>query len=98
MPVISRLLDGEFLLYRKAIPQQVSTTVTLNTRDLIDAVERASLVLNDRLKSPLICDFHDSEIQISCTTPLGSVTDVIPAKIEGNSEKWASTAGFCWTH
>lgn len=92
--VISRLLDGEFLPYRKAIPQQVSTTVTLNTRDLIDAVERASLVINDRIKSPLICDFHDSEIQISCTTPLGSVTDVIPAKIEGNSEEMGFNSRF----
>ncbi len=72
----------------------MSTTVTLNTRDLIDAVERASLVINDRIKSPLICDFHDSEIQISCTTPLGSVTDVIPAKIEGNSEEMGFNSRF----
>ncbi len=92
--VISRLLDGEFLPYRKAIPQQVTTTISLNTRDLIDAVERASLVINDRIKSPLVCDFHDDEIQISCTTPLGSVNDVIPAKIEGDSEEMGFNSRF----
>ena len=91
---LSRLLDGEFLPYRKANPQQVTTTISLNTRDLIDAVERASLVINDRIKSPLVCDFHDDEIQISCTTPLGSVNDVIPAKIEGDSEEMGYNSRF----
>ena len=39
----------------------------------MDAVERASLVINDRLKSPLVCRFQDGQIHVSCTTPLGSV-------------------------
>ena len=81
--VISRLLDGEFLPYRKAIPQQVNTTVRVKTRELIDAVERASLVINDRLKSPLICDFREDSIHLSCVTPLGSANDSVTARHRG---------------
>ncbi|MCI9415193.1 MAG: DNA polymerase III subunit beta [Clostridiales bacterium] len=92
--VISRLLDGEFLPYRKAIPQQVSTTVKVRTRDLMDAVERASLVINDRIKSPLICEFKDGRIQVSCTTPLGSASDVIAAEIDGNAEEMGFNSRF----
>lgn len=85
--VISRLLDGEFLAYRKAIPQEVTTTIRVNTRLLNDAVERASLVINDRVKSPLICEFGDQSIRISCSTPLGSANDEIPAMITGKDEQ-----------
>ena len=92
--VISRLLDGEFLPYRKAIPQQVSTTVTVRTRELMDAVERASLVINDRMKSPLICEFRENAIRVSCTTPLGSASDQIGASIEGNGEEMGFNSRF----
>lgn len=92
--VISRLLDGEFLAYQKAIPQQVSTSIRVSTRALMEAVERASLVINDRLKSPLICEFKDGFIQVSCTTPLGSASDRIPAHIEGNDEEMGFNSRF----
>lgn len=92
--VISRLLDGEFLPYRKAIPQNITTTVRIKTRDLIDAVERASLVINDRIKSPLLCEFKDGKIKVSCTTPLGSASDVIDASIEGNEEEMGFNSRF----
>lgn len=83
--VISRLLDGEFLPYQKAIPQQIATSVQIQTRDLINAVERTSLVINDKIKSPLLCEFKENHIQISCTTPLGSACDTVDAKITGES-------------
>lgn len=84
--VISRLLDGEFMPYRKAIPQQVNTTVRVNTRELMQSVSRAAIVINDRIKSPLICHFAGGKIHISCSTPLGSASDVIGASIDGKEE------------
>jgi DNA polymerase-3 subunit beta len=92
--VISRLLDGEFLPYRKAIPQLVSTTVKVNTREFIGAVERASLVISDKIKSPLVCEFRDGQIILSCTTPLGSACDSIEAVIEGNAEEMGFNSRF----
>ncbi|MBR2338843.1 MAG: DNA polymerase III subunit beta [Clostridia bacterium] len=92
--VFSRLLDGEFLPYRKAIPANATTTVRIKTRELIDAVDRASLVINDRLKSPLICRFKDDQISLSCITALGSANDVIDAKIEGQQEEMGFNSRF----
>ncbi|MBQ6829564.1 MAG: DNA polymerase III subunit beta [Clostridia bacterium] len=92
--VFSRLLDGEFLPYRKAIPTETSTTVRIKTRTLIDAVDRASLVINDRLKSPLICRFKDDEISVSCITALGSASDSIHADIEGRQEEMGFNSRF----
>ena len=84
--MISRLLDGDFLAYRKAILPQVSTTIRANTRELMQSVSRASIVINDRVKSPLICEFKDSQIRVSCSTPLGSASDIMPARIDGKEE------------
>ena len=81
--VISRLLDGEFMPYRKAILPQAETTIKVHTREMIAAVDRASLVINDRIKSPLVCEFRENGIKISCTTPLGSAYDRVNAHIEG---------------
>ena len=87
--VISRLLEGEFLPYRKAIPNEVATSIRVNTRALISAVERASLIISDYVKSPLVCQFGDGEIRISCNTQMGSVNDVLTAQISGQPEKIA---------
>ncbi len=92
--VISRLLDGEFMAYDKIISPDVSSTVTVNTRSFMDAVDRVSLVINDRLKSPLVCEFRDQSIAVSCATPLGSANDVIPAAIEGNEEEIGFNSRF----
>jgi len=84
--MISRLLDGEFLAYRKAIPQQVNTTIRVNTRELMQSVSRAAIVINDRVKSPLICQFAEGRIRVNCSTPLGSASDIMKASIEGKDE------------
>ncbi len=92
--VISRLLEGEFLSYQKAIPQEAGTTVRVKTRDLIDAVERASLIISDYVKSPLICRFEEGEIRLSCNTAMGSSNDVLPAEIQGESEEIGFNSRF----
>ena len=73
--VISRLLEGEFLDYEKAIPVGCKTEVTVPTRRFIEAVERMSLVVNDRLKSPIRCTFDGDTVRFSCETAIGTATD-----------------------
>jgi len=81
--VISRLLDGEFLDYKAAIPKKFGTTVTVDVKTMESSIERTSLLITDRLKSPLRCVFDGNTIKISSTTTLGAASDRIPAKVEG---------------
>lgn len=93
--VISRLLEGEFLAYQKAIPPQVSTELRINTRAFNEGVERASLVINDRVKSPLVCRFNEDGVTVSCTTPLGSAKDkVVIESMDGNPEEMGFNSRF----
>ena len=81
--VTSRLLEGEFLDYRAAIPRESTTEILVNTREFIGSVERVSLLITDRLKSPLRCRFEDGEIRLSCSTAIGRATDQFAAAITG---------------
>ena len=83
--VISRLLEGEFLDYKSAIPAASGTEVVVNTRRFIESVERVSLLITDRLKSPVRCVFEDDEIKLSCSTAMGRANDQFEAQITGGN-------------
>lgn len=82
--VISSLLEGEFLNYKATIPTTSKTTGTLRARDAIESVERVSLLITDRLKSPVRCIFGDHEMKLLCTTSMGRASDQLPVEMEGD--------------
>ncbi len=73
--LISRVLEGEFLNYKNAIPKTHSFTTCVNVRDLISSIERVSIIINERIKNPIRCNFTENTIKLSCTTPLGKSQD-----------------------
>lgn len=82
--VISRLLEGEFLDYASAIPQSSTTTVKIPVRAFMESIERTSLLISDRLKSPLRVKFTQEKIKLSCSTSIGKAYDELDCKITGS--------------
>lgn len=85
--IISRLLEGDFLDYHSAIPKEFKTKVTVKTRDFIESINRASIIINDRAKSPIKCEFSDGVVKLYCETTLGKVQDSFEADIQGEDVK-----------
>ncbi len=83
--VISSLLEGEFLNYKAAIPPDSKTEAVVKTREMIDSVERVSLLITDRLKSPVRCQFGENEIKLLCTTTMGRASDQVSVALTGDS-------------
>ncbi len=81
--IISRLLEGEFFNYRNAIPAESTTKARVNLKLILDSVERTSLLITSKVKSPIRCVFDENIIKISSSTALGTANDKIPASIEG---------------
>lgn len=81
--IISRILEGEFFNYKNAIPSESTTKARVNLKLILDSVERTSLLITSKIKSPIRCIFDDNTIRISSATSLGAATDKIPAAIEG---------------
>ena len=82
--LFSRLLEGDFLDYERAIPKENRVFVRLKTREFIECVERASLLVDEKLKTPLRCRFTDGNLNISCSTQYGHVNDNIRADKQGD--------------
>ena len=81
--VISRLLDGEFLKYEQTIPVNIVTELTVSTRRFIQAVERMSLVVNERMKSPVTCTITENEMKFNCETAVGCASDSFEIENDG---------------
>lgn len=81
--IISRLLEGNFINYKSAIPMTSTTQVMADTRRLIECIERTSLIITDR-SSPVRLIVDDGIMKFSSVTAIGTATDKMTAEIEGS--------------
>ena len=80
--LVCRRLEGEFLPYKNAIPRNNPIAVECDTRMLLSCLERVSLIISEKLKSPLRCIFRDGMVSITTKTAIGDAADQCP--IQGN--------------
>ena len=81
--LVSRRLEGEFLAYRQAIPRNNTIHVEGDTRALLSSIDRVSLIISDKLKSPLRCVFDSHLLKISTKTAIGDAYDECPLSGDG---------------
>ena len=81
--VISRRLEGDFLDYKKTVATPAKYIVTADRRSLIDAVERVSLIINEKVRSPLRFVFEKNQLLINCSTTLGQASDEVSVAGDG---------------
>lgn len=80
--LVCRRLEGEFLAWRNAIPKNSTVKVEGDKRTLLASIDRVSLIISDKLKSPLRCVFDDGVLSITTKTGIGDAADRCP--IDGN--------------
>lgn len=83
--LVSRRLEGEFLAYRQAIPRNNAIKVEGETRTLLTSIDRVSLIISDKLKSPLRCVFGDNVLSITTKTGIGDAADQCPISGDGQN-------------
>ena len=74
--LICRRLEGEFLDYKNAIPRKNPISVVADTKALIQSIDRVSVVISDKLKSPVRCTFDYDKVYLSAKTGNGEAKDV----------------------
>ena len=82
--LVTRQLLGESLAFRQAIPRNNTIIVEGETRTLLSSIDRVSLIISDKLKSPLRCVFDNGVLKISTKTAIGDAYDQCP--IQGDGE------------
>lgn len=81
--LVARRLEGEFLNYRNTIPKNNAISVLSQTAALKTSIDRASLIINDKLKSPLRCQFDNGSLSITSQTAIGTAFDRCPIQGDG---------------
>ena len=81
--LVSRRLEGEFLAYRQAIPRNNTIHVEGETRALLSSIDRVSLIISDKLKSPLRCLFDSNLLKISTKTAICDAYYECPHSADG---------------
>jgi len=73
--LISRRLEGEFLNYKNSIPQSSKYRFKVVKENMISAVERVALIINEKMKSPVKCVFDDGIMKLYSASALGKASD-----------------------
>ena len=82
--VVSRRLEGEFLNYRKSIPDSFRYTVRADKGEFMSSIDRVALIISEKNSSPVRLTFSESGIECLCMTPLGKAEDL--CSCEGSGE------------
>ena len=73
--LICRLLEGEFLDWRRVVPTNCPVKLVANVADLAAAIERVGLIVSEKYKSPVRCVFSDQVVLLKTNTTIGAAED-----------------------
>ena len=73
--LVCRLLEGEFLDWRKVVPTNCPIQLVANVSDLSSSVDRVGLIVSEKYKSPVRCIFGHQELLMRTNTTIGAAED-----------------------
>lgn len=81
--VITRRLEGDFLNYRKSIPENFRFQIKIDRSDFMATIDRCALIVSEKNTSPIRMTFGEDRIDCRCVTPVGRAEDVCPCQGSG---------------
>ena len=73
--LVCRLLEGDFLDWRRVVPTNCPIKLTAHVSDLASSIERVGLIVSEKYKSPVRCLFSDNMLQLRTNTTIGEAQD-----------------------
>ena len=68
--VVSRLIEGEYFRINQMLSSDYDTKVTVNRREFMDSIERASILIRENDKKPIIINITDEGMELKLIPPL----------------------------
>ncbi len=81
--VVSRLIEGEYFKVDQMISGDYQTHIHINRHELQSSLERATLLVKEEDKKPIILIVSDGMMQLKINTALGSMNETIAIEKEG---------------
>ena len=73
--LVCRLLEGDFLDWRRVVPTNCPVKLVAHVSDLSSSVERVGLIVSEKYKSPVRCIFSHNELLMRTNTTIGAAED-----------------------
>ena len=73
--LVCRLLEGDFLDWRKVVPTNCPVKLCAHVSDLASSIERVGLIVSEKYKSPVRCVFSDQVLLLKTNTTIGAAED-----------------------
>ena len=81
--VVSRLIEGEYFRIDQMLSSDYETKVRINKRELLDCIDRATLLIKEGDKKPIIIDIKDESMEFKIKSQIGSMDEEIMCMKEG---------------
>ena len=73
--LVCRLLEGDFLDWRKVVPTDCPIRLCAHVSDLASSIERVGLIVSEKYKSPVRCIFGNQTLHLKTNTTIGAAED-----------------------
>lgn len=81
--LLSRLIEGEYYKIDKMLSSDYDTKLTVNKKDMLECIDRTTLLIRESEKKPVIIDIKDETMGFSMHSAIGSMDEEISATKEG---------------
>ena len=81
--VVSRLIEGEYFNINQMLSSDYETKVKINKKELLDCIDRATLLVKEGDKKPVIINISDGAMELKMNSTVGSLDEEINIIKEG---------------
>ncbi len=81
--VLSRLIEGEYYKIDQMLSGDYETKVTVNKREFLSCIDRATLLVKESEKKPVIIQITDGSMELRINSSIGSMNEDILIQKEG---------------
>jgi DNA polymerase-3 subunit beta len=81
--VVSRLIEGEYFKIDQMLSTDYETKVKINKKEFLDCIDRATLLVKEGDKKPVIITITDGSMELKMNTTIGSMDEEIDIEKEG---------------
>lgn len=81
--VVSRLIEGEYFKIEQMLSSDYETKIKISKRELLDCIDRATLLVKEGDKKPIIMNVTDGNMELKINSFIGSMDEEIDVKKDG---------------
>ena len=81
--VVSRLIEGDYFKIDQMLSSDYETKVKINKREFLDCIDRATLLIKEGDKKPIIINIGEETMELKIKSQIGSLNEEIEITKEG---------------